>query len=68
MRAIRIALRMVRNRLKFDLLVTDFAMPGINAQLAAELRKHDPTLPVLMIMSKLARAQPQRGQGNTRQC
>jgi DNA-binding NtrC family response regulator len=44
------ALQMVRDGLKIDLLVTVFAMPGMNgAQLAGTLRKNDPTLPVLMI-------------------
>jgi len=44
------ALQAVRNGLKFDLLVTDFAMPAMNGvQLAAELRKHHPALPVLLI-------------------
>lgn len=44
------ALQMVLDGLKIDLLVTDFAMPRMNgAQLAAALRKHDPTLPMLMI-------------------
>jgi nitrogen-specific signal transduction histidine kinase/CheY-like chemotaxis protein len=44
------ALQVVRDGLRIDLLVTDFAMPGVNgAQLAATLRKNDPTLPVLMI-------------------
>jgi signal transduction histidine kinase len=44
------AVQLVRNGLKVDAMVTDFAMPGRSgAQLARELRVRYPTLPVLMI-------------------
>jgi len=44
------ALQLVGDGLMFDLLITDFAMPGMNgAQLAAQLRRRWPKLPALMI-------------------
>jgi CheY-like chemotaxis protein len=44
------AIRLIEQGLHVDLLLTDFAMPTMNgAELAAELRKYDPALPVLMI-------------------
>lgn len=44
------ALRLAGEGLKVDVLVTDFAMPGMNgSQLAGELRANHPGLPVLVI-------------------
>ncbi|HEY5756749.1 MAG TPA: response regulator [Steroidobacter sp.] len=44
------AIDLVDDGMKIDLLITDFAMPAMNGvQLAAELRKRNPTLPILMI-------------------
>lgn len=44
------AIQAIRSGTKIHLLVTDFAMPHMNgAQLAAELRKYDVTLPVVIM-------------------
>ncbi|MDY6944685.1 MAG: PAS domain-containing protein [Pseudomonadota bacterium] len=44
------AIKLIRDGLGVDLLITDFAMPKMNgAELAVEMRKYQPTLPVLMI-------------------
>ena len=44
------ALQLVRDGLSVDALVTDFAMPGkTGAQLAQEMRRRYPNLPVLLI-------------------
>jgi PAS domain S-box-containing protein len=53
------ALNVVRNGTKIHLLLTDFAMPSMNGiQLAAELRKHDPTLPVVMMTGYASMPEP----------
>ena len=44
------ALELVRGGAHFDLVITDFAMPGMNGLLLAEeLRRIDPDLPILLM-------------------
>jgi PAS domain S-box-containing protein len=56
------ALEMSRGGIRIDLLVTDFAMPTMNGvELAAELRKHNPDLLVLMITGFASLTETQAG-------
>lgn len=56
------ALKLVAEGMSIDLLITDFAMPMMNGvELAAELRKYNPALPVLMITGFASLTEAQAG-------
>lgn len=56
------AIKLIKDGISIDLLITDFAMPTMNgAELAAELRKSKPTLPVLMITGFASLTEAQAG-------